>query len=780
LTTLSKKFPFLGLTSSKNSLFISAEHVLEILKYFRDKKLFFAVDELAAKRLSASAICRKEILQTIRVPSEDDLSWCMLLPYLTKVKAERASKEEQFSLRGGTSEHLKICFPKLDNHLSRVKAASLMNRETLLEVIFSAGCAGLKLWETEDVTKARKKIQAECINAIDTASHAVPDSYLAICSPEICWCTDLRGRAILLLSSVALKTLKANPLATEILDRPIVPSPLKPQQSSIEFYDSEVLAAFNSVQNVFKEMKVTITSSFAKLKDELLARDSLRKINLAMQVAQDLPLEMLSEAVRPHSSRLFPHQRIAVQWLLDTKRAFLGDDMGLGKTLSVLTAYQGLREVKESNLLLVICPNSLVRNWMREATFWFPDLKVESLAQTKLARAKHLKALSGSNDLAALVINYESLRLAGVVDALSLVIENRKVLLCVDESQRIKNPTSKTFLALKTVAKLCDRRVLLSGTPTPKDISDIWSQMFILDDGQRLGTNYYKWLETVAELGNKFSEYAVKQFRPSEVRETVERVHEVLLRRRKEEVIDLPDKVFSIRDVVLSGDQKKRYELVREKLLLRVSTVSGKVFVRELDNILEEYLRAVQVASNPRLIDETWNGDPAKFVELDSLVSEITADSSASLVIWTNYKKNVDELCQRYSTVGALPFYGDISTRDRDLYLEAFQNKEANARILIAIPAAGGVGITLTAASTAIYIDKTWNGEHWMQSIDRIHRIGQKGTVNIITLHGCAVDELISRNLNRKVKELKRLLGDGESTVGLPTREELLLALQRS
>ena len=83
-----------------------------------------------------------------------------------------------------------------------------------------------------------------------------------------------------------------------------------------------------------------------------------------------------------------------------------------------------------------------------------------------------------------------------------------------------------------------------------------------------------------------------------------------LFRRKKEQVIDLPRKIFSIRDVVLTGDQKKRYDEVREELLLRVTSTSGETFVREIDGILEEYLRAVQVASNPRLIDENWNGEP--------------------------------------------------------------------------------------------------------------------------------------------------------------------------
>jgi SNF2 family DNA or RNA helicase len=103
----------------------------------------------------------------------------------------------------------------------------------------------------------------------------------------------------------------------------------------------------------------------------------------------------------------------------------------------------------------------------------------------------------------------------------------------------------------------------------------------------------------------------------------------------------------------------------------------------------------------------------------------------------------------------------------------------------VAVPAAGGVGITLTAAQTAVYIDKTWNAEHWMQSVDRIHRIGQKGTVNIISLLGCKVDEIIHWNLRKKERAQAAVLGDSKtdethSLRALPTREELLAALEDS
>jgi SNF2 family DNA or RNA helicase len=210
-------------------------------------------------------------------------------------------------------------------------------------------------------------------------------------------------------------------------------------------------------------------------------------------------------------------------------------------------------------------------------------------------------------------------------------------------------------------------------------------------------------------------------------------------------------------------------------------SLSGEQFVREITNILEEYLRAVQVSSNPRLIDPQWKGEPAKFLELDEIVREIVHEQGQKIVVWTNYLGNVAELCERYKTYGTAPFSGEVSAAEREKTVRAFQESDT-PRILVAVPAAGGVGITLTAAQTAVYVDKTWNAEHWMQSVDRIHRIGQRGTVNVISLLGCKVDEIIHWNLRRKEQGQARVLGDyeapGEALRGRITREELLEALE--
>ncbi len=491
-----------------------------------------------------------------------------------------------------------------------------------------------------------------------------------------------------------------------------------------------------------------------KARLELIAR------NEKFQALSDYTLDDELLGGQGVADKLYPHQRVAVEWLAHNDRALLGDDMGLGKTVTVLASFERATAEGATEFLLVICPNSLKRNWIREASAWFPKRKLSLVPEMKADRIKFFRHLRlGVRTIEGIVLNYESVRLPSVLEELIEIVKQKKVFLCLDESQRAKNPRSKGFTALSQLAPLASRKVLLSGTPIPRDLSDIWAQIYLLDQGERFGTNFYRWLTQVAEVGTKYSEFAVKKFKKKESDEVVKRVRELLLRRRKEDVLSLPEKTFMTRDIELSGDQKAFYDEVRKELLLRVTSMTGETFLREINNVLEEYLRAVQVASNPRLVDPTWQGDPAKFLECDEIVREVVEEGGGKLVLWTNYLLNIEELEKRYAHLGAAGFSGDVSPEEREKRVREFQTGDS-LKILIAVPAAGGVGITLTAAQTAVYIDKTWNAEHFLQSVDRVHRIGQKGTVSIISLHSSKVDELISYNLSRKERVMRALLGD--------------------
>ncbi len=782
------------LIKSERSFYLPTVALTSFLKKLRDDGLSFAVESSAGDRLARSADVRNMILKGEKRANSENLFEAVLTPFIELYGGQEAVDLAipLYTLHHATTPQLKELFPDTKSFSDRKKLAAGFDESTLVRLVSRARRTGIPLFLSATVARDLERKEEALSQSIGKSSH-FDEAFLSLISLPLCWIGEEAGRAGLLVErDFALSTIDSkvdHPLSLHTREL----HPLFPNRFFYWFTDSILLEQHKKITDYFtRENAAPIPEStaFISLKKALAKRKELLDIRNRFQSAKDLALpgELLS--VPEVSSKLFPHQRVAVSWLLEHEEAFLGDDMGLGKTLSILVAFDALKKKGACEFLLVACPNSLTRNWVRECNSWFPSKTLALLPQEKNEKIKFLRHLiRGDIKPDGLVLNYEALRLEYVFPELQKLLTHRPTFLCLDESQRVKNHTSKTFEALALIAPHATRKALLSGTPTPKDISDIWAQMFLLDRGERFGTNFYEWLGSIAELGNKYSDYAVKQLKPHAVRETVARVHEILLRRKKEDVINLPEKTFSVRDIELSGDQLERYEEVCDGLLLRVTSLSGKTFVREIDSVLEEYLRAVQMASNPRLVDESWKGEPAKFKELDTILQEVVGEREEKIVVWTNYLRNVAELVERYTAWGAAPFSGEVSPAVREETVRQFQ-KGKDLKVLVAVPAAGGVGITLTAAQTAVYVEKTWNAEHWLQSVDRVHRIGQTGTVNIISLSAGKVDEFIAKNLKKKERMLAQILGDKVRTSfrpplpeevmrEMPTREELLEALRK-
>jgi len=748
----------------------------ELLKKLRDRQLVFAVDSSAGAALSGSSSLRRSIIEKPEQWSAEDLSAALLTPFITQVhEAESVFRPCFF-----TTEQFRAAFPGVRRQPGRVFT---LDERGLLQFTGRSRALPFPVWLTSEVHACISDKRAKLAEEVNNSGGVLDDLAAELVTVPLLWRIAESGRATITIELPEESDVRA--LVIERLGEVVgCRYPNSGAAVQVEIPDSKLLMAISEIDHLCEIhglVAIPRSESFEKLVSDVRARARLLERSVYFNSLDDVEPHAIAGLVEDSARRLFPHQRVAVQWLQETPYAFLGDDMGLGKTLSVLSYYAALRAKGEFALLLVVCPNSLSRNWAREAQMWFPELKVSLLAGDKGEKTWTLRMLlQGAVQADLVVVNYEGVRLEYVTPELEKLVRSRRTLLCLDESQRIKNPTAKTFKSIAQIAPSCDRRVLLSGTPTPKDVSDLWAQMRILDGGERLGRSYYKWLSKVAELGTEYSQYAVKKFHDAEVAESIHRAHEVMLRRRKEKVVQLPPKTFSIREIELTGSQAERYNEIREGLILRMRSLSGEQFVREITNILEEYLRAVQVSSNPRLIDPEWKGEPAKFLELDEIVQELVHEQGQKVVVWTNYLGNVSELCERYKAYGAKPFSGEVSAADRERTVRAFQESDT-PKILVAVPAAGGVGITLTAAQTAVYIDKTWNAEHWMQSVDRIHRIGQRGTVNVISLLGCKVDEIIHWNLRRKEQGQARVLGDYEASDGAQsagvTREELLEAL---
>lgn len=768
-----------ALFSGANSAYsVPTERIPELLKKFRDKEISFAVAESAGEALSQSASGRSDIVGNPAGASAEGLTAALLTPFITEVDDDESVFRPCFF----SAEQFKLAFPGSTRR--KGDKPFVLDERGLLAFVARADSLPFPVWMTREVHRRLGEKRERLLEEVSNAKGPIDDTAADVVELPLLWRTIESGRAALTVSmppESEVRQLLLGRVAEILLSK----YPAEARSVSAEIPDSQLMKVVGEVEHICESnglLKIPRSASFERLYTDILKRIALRERVAYFSDLVDISPNAVAGLGEAEAARLFPHQRVAVEWLKEVPYAFLGDDMGLGKTLSVLSYYAAIRKTEGFERLLVVCPNSLTRNWVREAGQWFPDLKAVVLSGDKNAKAWTLRLLTdGTVQSDIIVVNYEGVRLPYVTPELEEIARKQKTLLCVDESQRVKNHQAKTFKALSSIAPRCARRVLLSGTPTPKDVSDLWAQMKLLDGGERFGKSFYKWLGQIAELGTEYSEFAVKKFHEGEIQEVIYRAQEIMLRRRKEKVVDLPAKTFSLREVELSGSQRERYDEIREGLMLRMRALSGEQYVREITNILEEYLRAVQVASNPRLVDPGWKGEPAKFLELDEIVQEVVREQGQKIVVWTNYLGNVSELVERYKELGAAAFSGEVSAADREVTVRKFQSEEF-PKILVAVPAAGGVGITLTAAQTAVYLDKTWNAEHWMQSVDRIHRIGQRGTVHVISLLGCKVDEIIHWNLRRKEQGQAQVLGDnGPLEVNqraLPRREELLEALE--
>lgn len=747
---LMREFPFEF--SSDERILVHAQQVPQLLKLLRTKKISFAVEQTCAEALTRDRNVRENLLQVASAPG-NQLRSSLVSPFLD------LGSDARLRLIGATPRETSRLLSWISDGRDRQRVAKELSLQLACLTLWSSFCHRLKLWISNEALNRLQQYQPD--------DHPCEES-LALHPQSTCWCLTPTGEPVLLVREAEKHNFNVLP---GILGVSTFFAALHPQERfCLLFFQESTLDESYICSQTCINPPVT-TNRFLKLRQQLQRRKKLLEEREKFQKLSDTQVGLKNSTLE---RALFPHQRVAVKWILHRECSLVGDDMGLGKTLSVLASVDELLTRNTITKALIICPNSLMLNWQSESRQWTPDRSTEVLPKGR-SRNKTLQRFIGGG-LEILVVNYEAARIAAVQDDLLKALSSHETFLCLDESQRVKNSHSQTFLAISAIAQATKRRVLLSGTPTPKNITDIWSQMFILDGGERLGGNYFEWLESVAELGTQYSQVGVKRFLPHRVEETRTRVREILLRRRKEHVLDLPPKTFMTRNVPLSGSQLDRYEEIREELRVKLTSSTGKTYRKEIHNILEQYLRAVQVASNPRLIDANWRGTPAKFKELDNLLEQLIEGQQQKVVVWTNYLENIEELLNRYRKYHPAALSGRISQTRRHEIVDQFQTRADDIHVLVAIPAAAGVGLTLTAAQTAIYLDKTWNAEHWLQSIDRIHRIGQTGTVTIVSLNASKIDLLIGKNLQRKCSEQAKLM-DQNGNDFLPTRDELLEAV---
>lgn len=470
------------------------------------------------------------------------------------------------------------------------------------------------------------------------------------------------------------------------------------------------------------------------------------------------PLGSLEEVLRPY-------QKQGVAWFRFLRASHFGgilaDEMGLGKTLQTLAFLRAMRAQGEIKApWLVICPTSLVFNWVMEAKKFAPELKVLPLQGADRQRwfpeiaSSHLVITSYA------LIRRDAERYQG--------IEFDTVVL--DEAQHIKNRQTQNAQAVKSVRSR--HRLVLTGTPLENSVFDLWSIFDFLMPG---------YLGSATDFRERYELPISKGQDAAASQRLGRRLRPFILRRLKQEVArDLPDKLEQVSFCELSDSQRRIYQQVLEAGRQEMLNAGGEPGAgRSRMLVLTTLLRLRQICCDPRLLklESAANQDGSGKLDLFGELLQEVLDGGHRVLVFSQFTEMLALLRQQLEDDGVEYCYLDGATSNRGEVVDKFQRGQAPV-FLISLKA-GGVGLNLTAADTVIHFDPWWNPAVEDQATDRAHRIGQSRVVTSYKLIARdTVEEKILTLQQRKRELTAQTLGSEESLTQALSWEEIQELLQ--
>lgn len=414
----------------------------------------------------------------------------------------------------------------------------------------------------------------------------------------------------------------------------------------------------------------------------------------------------------------FSYQLAAVEAVKDLPYAALFHEQGLGKTkIGIDLALEWLR-TDAVDAIVFVTKRSLVRNWEEEIAA-HSHLKARVLDQNHGA---NFYALNSATPV--FIAHYEVLRTEE--KRLQMFLKTRRVAAILDEAQKIKNPDAELSQAFHRLAPGFARRIIMTGTPVANRPYDLWSQVYFLDQGDALGTDFPAFKTRLDLTNDLWEDDQRRETFETELAGVFDRISAFSVRETKATAgLQLPDKIIENVPAPLAPRQRELYDAIRRDL--RAIVVLGDKLVEDdAEEALKRLLRLVQIASNPRLIDESYEEAPGKIAVLRKIV-EGAAARGEKVIIWSAFIGNVDWLTKELAAFGAVRVHGGLDMEVRSAAIAAFKTNPAT-RILVATPGAAKEGLTLTAANHAVFYDRSFSLDDYLQAQDRIHRISQTQT----------------------------------------------------
>lgn len=447
----------------------------------------------------------------------------------------------------------------------------------------------------------------------------------------------------------------------------------------------------------------------------------------------------------------FPYQAEAFSAVKDLTYSAIFHEQGLGKTKIAIDLCLYWLKAKDIDSVLIVTKKQLIKNWIDEFKF-HTFLKPDVLNTDK---ANNYFVFNGVSKV--ILTNFETV--VAEKERLALFLKCRNVAIIIDESAKLKNPEANITKVFFDLSDSFQIKAIMTGTPVANRPYDIWSQIYFLDKGQSLGTNFAEFKKICDLSNNLASNDEARRIFEDSVGSIFSKIDRFTVRETKKSCgLALPEKQYFSVYTMFSEKQSKIYTKIINDYCVEI-TKDGAIVLDNDEECLKRLLRLNQVASNPRLIDDSYSEISGKEQQLDILLKTII-DRNEKCIVWSSYIENINLFAKKYKEYGAVRIHGGMAIEDRNRSVELFK-KNVETKVLFATPQAAKEGLTLTVANNAVFYDRTFNLDDYLQAQDRIHRISQKKKCNIyLLLIKNSIDDWISALLTAKQNAASLAQGD--------------------
>lgn len=442
----------------------------------------------------------------------------------------------------------------------------------------------------------------------------------------------------------------------------------------------------------------------------------------------------------------FEHQRVGFEYGLKNNCWLLGDEQGLGKTKQVIDIAVAKKLQKGYKHCLIICGvNGLKWNWVNEV-HTHSNEEAYILGQ----REKSNKLVIGSNadklyDITHIeairsyfiITNVESLRDTAIASEIASKCVSHEIdMVAIDEIHKCKNPSSQQGKGILKLKPEC--RIAMTGTPLMNNPMDLYIILKWLGFENHA---FYKFKNHYCTMGG-YGGYEIVGYKHLDELQT--KLDDIMLRRRKQEVLDLPEKTYITEYVEMTPKQAQIYKEVTADIKANIDQIKMAA------NPLAELIRMRQATGYTGILSSKIK-ESAKLDRMEELVEE-AVENGKKVVIFSNWTQMTDIIVERLHIAGYYPavITGQVTDTFRQEQIIKFQNDD-KCKVIVGTIGAMGTGITLTAGTVEIFMDEPWNRANKEQAEDRCHRVGTTENVTIYTLI-CkgTIDERINELVEQK------------------------------